>query len=84
MSNTPIVGSGARAVTALRPVSKVVASYSIANKALGEVQARANKRIQMYLASDLTNDYNADALAHWRAELAGVRKLQSMALILQA
>ena len=79
----PIAGSGVRAVAAMRPVKKVVASYAKANAYLGEAQKTANMNIRLFLDSDLTQDYNADKLAYWRAELAGVRKLQAMALILQ-
>ena len=85
MSNrSPVAGAGARAVAAFRPVQRVVASYTKANEYLGEAQKTANQHIRLYLDSDLSHDFNADKLAYWRAELAGIRKLQSMALILQA
>ena len=72
------------AVTNIRPATKVVAQYNKANTYLGEAQKTCNQRVKMYIASDLTEDFNADKLAYWRAELAGVRKLQAMALLLQA
>ena len=72
------------AVTNIRPVTKVVAQYNKANAYLGEAQKTCNQHVKMYIASDLTEDFNADKLAYWRAELAGVRKLQAMALLLQA
>ena len=70
-------------VTRLRHATKVVASYTKANAYLGEAQKTCNQHIRQYMDSDLTNDANADKLAYWRAELAGVRKLQAMALVIQ-
>jgi len=71
------------AVRELKRVTKVVASFTKANAYLGEAQKTCNQHIRLYLASDLTHDYNADKLAYWRAELAGVRKLQALALVVQ-
>ena len=66
-----------------RPVTKVVASFTKANAYLGEAQKTCNQQIRVYLDSDLSQDFNADKLAYWRAELAGVRKLQAVALVIQ-
>jgi len=77
MSNTQ------NAVASIRHATKVVASFTKANAYLGEAQKTCNQHIRLYLASDLTNDYNADKLAYWRAELAGVRKLQALAIVVQ-
>lgn len=70
-------------VTKIKPVTKVVAQFNKANAYLGEAQKTCNQHIRQYIASDLTNDHNADKLAYWRAELAGVRKAQSILLVLQ-
>ena len=72
-----------KAVTNIRHATKVVASYTKANTYLGEAQKTCNMQIRVYMDSDLTNDANADELAYWRAELAGVRKMQAMALVIQ-
>jgi len=66
------------------PISRqVVASYKKADQYLTEAQRVVNIEIKRYYASDLSNDYNADRLAAARAELAGIRKLQAMTILLR-
>ena len=70
-------------VTHIKPVQRVVAKYTKADEYLGQAQKVANHNVRSFLHSDLTEDYNSDKLAYWRAELAGIRKLQAIALLLR-
>ncbi len=72
------------AITHIKPVQRVVAKYTKADEYLGQAQKVANHNIRNLLHSDLSHDHNADQLAYWRAELAGVRKLQAIAIVIRS